>query len=67
MKVSFIVDLDIDEPSASNLLIIADELSEDLFSMGHEVLGVKPWERPSLAGPSDLNLGLAPSNPPPLG
>ena len=55
MNVTFLVTIEVDEPSAAMLSTIAEELADDLASMGQAVVDVKPWDRPTLAaGPSIL-------------
>ena len=54
MTVTFLVEVNLDDVSPQSLIDEADTIRQDLFSSGLDVISVKPWERPSLATPTQL-------------
>ncbi len=48
-EVAFIVTLNLTDVSLASLEETADDVGHDLLSSGHDVVDVKPWQRPSLA------------------
>lgn len=48
MTITFLVAINTDDVSPTNLIDLASDIEEDLLRSGMDVESVKPWQRPSL-------------------
>lgn len=64
--VNFLVEANVDDPSASSLISLAEDI-DDALTKVLDVTSVKPWARPSVGLTSDIIQQQAPSIQPPLG